>query len=139
MGKRWFASLETVRIPLSEGEWIEVKQQLTYAESKRIAQAGFQMPTFRMGDLPDQNVNDAEIHIDTTKLDLLRMELWVVSWSAMQPNRKGELLQVPVTREAIEALDPDMAKEISEALDAHINAQEQAKNVSAGERSPETK
>ena len=37
MGRNWFVSPETVTLELADGQWIEVKERLTYGEEQRLA------------------------------------------------------------------------------------------------------
>lgn len=108
-----FTDPTTVRLELSDGDWVEAKRGLTYAEQERVS--GAMMRSMRS--------SDDEIGIDWAKHRLLRLESWLVDWSF--EDAKGK--RVPLSRAAISNLDPDTAQEIHEALDTHIEALEAAK------------
>lgn len=140
MGKGWFVAPKTVRIPVEDG-WIEVKERLTYGEEQRFATAMLKMPSFKLRDAGDQEkISNSEVSFDTTRSDAVRMLTWIVAWSAEQENpRTGVVERVPVTMDAIDQLDPDLAKAIDAALTGHIAAMEARKNSLTGDKSPEAK
>ena len=37
MGKNRFVTPDTARVELSDGDWIEIKERLTYGEQQRLA------------------------------------------------------------------------------------------------------
>ena len=114
MGSRSrFVVPSTVRLPLSEGDWIEVHERLSYAESERLTMAAFKPITYTGGGV--------EPEMDWVSHRMLRIQTWLVDWSFLNGDGKS----VPVTRENIERLDTDTADEINEALDAHIERQSQ--------------
>ena len=118
MSKNRFVVPNTVRVELSEGDWIELKDRLTYGEQQRLASAALtRMSNAGAGE-------DAGIDLDFEKHSLMRMQTWLVDWSFLGANGKP----VSVTRAAIAALDPDTAAEIDAAITAHIEALEAAKN-----------
>jgi hypothetical protein len=116
MSRNRFVVPSTVKVDLSEGDWIELKERLTYGEQQRLASSALSRMTNAGA--------DAGIDLDFEKHSLMRMETWVVDWSFVGPNGKP----VEITRRAISALDPDTAAEIDAAITAHIEALEAAKN-----------
>jgi len=140
MAKSWFIAPKTVRVPVEDG-WIDVKERLTYREEQQFATAMLKMPTFKLKDAGDQEkINNSEVSFDTSRSDAIRMLTWIVDWSAEQENpRTGAMERVPVTMEAIDQLDPELAKAIDEALTGHIAAMEARKNSLTGAPSPEAK
>lgn len=110
MGKQRFVSAETVKLDLSEGDWVEVKGRLTYGERQRLAAS-----SFRTGHLGSDAVD-----LDFEAYALTKLETWLVDWSFT--DAKGK--HVSVSRAAIRNLDPETADEITEALNAHIEATE---------------
>lgn len=121
MPRNRFVDPTTVRIDLSEGDWIEVKRGLSYMEQERISSALMR----------SMSTGDSEIGIDWAKHRLLRMESWLTDWSFVGANGKP----VPLSRASINALDPETAKEINDAIDAHIERMdaEKKKMATAGE------
>lgn len=114
--KNRFVTPDTVRIELSDGDWIEIKERLTYGEQQRLA-GGALTRVRGAGD-------NAAIDLDFERYTLLRMLTWLVDWSFVGANGKP----VRVSMSSIAALDPDTAAEIDAAITAHIEALGAAKN-----------
>jgi hypothetical protein len=117
MARSRFVLPNTIRLDLSEGDWIEVKERLTYGEQQRLAGGAMARAT-GMGS------ESVGVDLDFERYNLLRVTTWLVDWSFVDPKDK----QVPVSREAVAALDPDTMVEIDAALTAHIEALEASKN-----------
>lgn len=111
MGRNRFVTPETVRLDLSDGDWIEVKRRLTNGERRRLNTAGLSKS------LTIGNEQNQEIDIDFAEFSLARAAMWIVDWSFEDDGRR-----VAVTRVALESLDEETADEIDKALDAHIEA-----------------
>lgn len=123
-----FADGGQVRLPLSDGDWIAVRRELTYGQQRRLAAAG-------LTGLPDALAaqgQGARLSIDLATFDLERLCTWVLDWSL----RDADGAAVVVSREAIEALHPDTAAEINAALDAHVEALEAKKAPAVGATAP---
>lgn len=105
--KNRFVQPDIARLDLSDSDWVEVKERLTYAEHQRLYSS--MLRTVKEGG------GDGEIGVDLGRFNLLRLETWLVDWSFRDANDKP----VPLTRAAIENLDPDTVREIDEALDRH--------------------
>lgn len=119
MGKNRFVTPDTARVELSDGDWIEIKERLTYGEQQRLAGGALtRMSGTGYG---------AAIDLDFERYNLLRMETWLVDWSFVGANGKP----VKLSRAAIAALDPETAAEIDAALTKHIEEIEAAKNPPA--------
>ena len=112
-----FVSADTVRLDLSDGDWIEVKAQLTYAETVELQAAG-------VGD----TLKDGDLKMDWVLYKMARINTWVIDWSFEDANEK----RVPCTPQAVATLDPDTADEIDRALDAYLERQAEAKKEKAG-------
>ena len=107
MGRNRFVAPLTVRLDLSDGDWIEVKERLTYGEQQRISSSGVKY-------------RDADgLVLDLEKSGVTRLLTWIADWSFVGPDDK----QRPVTKEAIWELDPGTAREIDAALSEHISEQ----------------
>lgn len=113
-----FVQPETVRLDLSDGDWIEVKKQLTWGEQQEFANCGLS-PTVK---------GPQELQVDWAQVARRRLLIWLVDWSLVGPN--GKLM--PVTANSVNALDPETGDEIVEALDRHITALAEAKKATAG-------
>jgi hypothetical protein len=110
VSKQRFVTPETVRLELSDGDWIEVKGRLTYGEQQHLSGSALKSASFGTSDLT----------IDYEAYAITRLETWLVDWSFV--GAKGQ--QVPVSLSAISNLDPATAAEIDAALTAHIEALE---------------
>lgn len=122
-----FASGAAVKLPLSDGDWVLVHAELTYGQQRRLATAG-------IDGVPKALAADGEgppLKVDWAEYDLERLAVWVMDWSF----RDGDGDRVPVSRQSIEALHPDTADEIQQALTRHIEALEAKKGTPAGESS----
>ncbi len=119
MGRMRFVQPLTVTLELSDGDTIEVKQRLTYGEEQQLANASI------IG-----TVNDAmkpDIKLDMSRYGMRRMAMWLVDWSFVGPDGKV----MPITEQTLASLDSDTAKEIDDALDAHIARMDEEKKVKA--------
>ena len=108
-----FASGAQVRLELSDGDWVSVRQELSYGQQRRLAASG-------LTGIDQAAAEGERLKVDLAAYDIERLALWVLDWSFRDAD--GE--HVVVSREAIEALHPDTAAEINAALDRHIEAQE---------------
>jgi hypothetical protein len=123
-----FASGAAVKLPLTDGDWVLVHAELTYGQQRRLASAG-------LTGLPDalaQQGQGEPLGIDLAAYDIERLVTWVMDWSF----RDADGDHVGVSREAIEALHPDTAAELQQALDAHVEALEAKKAPAAGATEP---
>ena len=115
---KWFVEPNTVRLELSDGEWVEVKEELTYGEQQRLSNAA--MTRFQ-----DASAPTPRIELDFERYQIIRLKTWLTDWSAKGRDGKS----IKITDESIRALRSDMAAEIDQALTAHIEALEAAKNA----------
>ena len=119
-----FASGAGVRLELSDGDWVLVRQELTYGQQRRLAGAGLSgVPQA----LAEQGQGES-LSIDLAAFDIERLVTWIMDWSFVDADGG----HVVVSREAIEALHPDTAAELQQALDAHVEALEAKKGAPAG-------
>lgn len=99
-----FVTPEIVRLPLSEGDWIEVKKRLTVGEA-RTATTSF----------------IGKFHGDgsrTPNPEMLGMG-WVFAYLVRWSFRDANDLPVSVSLDALKSLDLDSYREIEEAIEAH--------------------
>jgi hypothetical protein len=111
-----FASGAAVKLPLSEGDWVLVRAELTYGQQRRLATIGITGVPAALaaeGEAPS-------LKVDWAAYDIERLCTWVMDWSF----RDADGDPVVVSREAVEALHPDAAAEVQAALTAHIEALE---------------
>lgn len=118
-----FVLPESVRLPLSDGDWIEVKRKLTSGELRRMQGAGFVYA--RDPEKPEGYT----VEIDNHRLSTARVATYLVDWSFVDDQDKPvKLLDDPRGRlQQIDALDPDTLDEIDKAIDAHLEAQAKEK------------
>jgi hypothetical protein len=101
-----------VQLTLSDGDWIEVKERLTFGEQQRLTAATLaQSGSLTKGE-------ELSVSLDMASYKTARMVAYLTDWSFRDEDDRS----VPVSRSAIETLDPATADEIDKALDAHIEA-----------------
>lgn len=105
MGRNRFVVPNVVRLPLSDGDWIEVKERLTVGEARRATQSF-------VGSITSEGARTP----NTAELGLGQVLAYLVDWSFRDANDKP----VSVSFDAIKALDIEAFREIDDALDAHI-------------------
>lgn len=114
-----FVRPETVRLDLSDGDWIEVKRTLSIGERRKVYarsaryEGGHVVPDFEM-------------------VDKALVLQYLVDWSFVDDQDK----RVPVTSDALDNLTPESWREIDAAIKAHEEAQAAARPTT-GETSPE--
>ncbi len=107
-----FASGAAVKLPLSDGDWVLVRAELSYAQQRRLAAAG-------LSGVPDvlaEALQGRQLSVDLAAYDLERLVMWLLDWSFVDAD--GE--HVVVSREAIENLTPETGEEINAALSEYI-------------------
>ena len=114
MSRNRFVLPETVRLELSDGDWIEAKKRLTYGEQQRLA-GGALRPKLIDGEI--------DISLDLETHSILRLSTWIIDWSFCD----GKGKQVEVSGDAIASLDPDTVDEIEAVLTTHIRSLEEEK------------
>lgn len=116
---------ETVRLPLSEGDWIEVKKRLTVGEERDLLSLAIR------GYRPDGSID-----IDAHRLAFLKGAIYIRAWSLIGPD--GAIVwpvNVSIDKkvEILRSLDSDTLVEIEAAIDAHRAAVETDPNGGSGE------
>jgi hypothetical protein len=120
---------ETVKVELSDGDWVLFKKVLSNGERRRISSAAF-------GNLKGSlagNQNANEIVVDWESLELDRVFTWLHGWSFTDASGKP----VQLNKENVGLLDNDTFEEIKALLDAHVQSKEKngltpATNTDAG-------
>lgn len=112
MARNRFVVPGTVRLDISDGDWIEVRERLDFGETQALTAAMLsQTGTLTGGEAPTVTLDMAGYKVE-------RMAVYVVEWSFRDANDRP----VEVSRATIKSLDVDTANEIDAALDAHIEA-----------------
>ena len=123
-----FASGAVERLPLSEGDWVLVRRELSYAQQRRLATAG-------LSGVPQALVEGGQgekLTVDLAAFDIEKLVTWVIDWSFTD----GDGNHVTVSRETIEGLTMDTAEEIHRALSAYIADQDEKKGRGGGSSAP---
>ena len=123
MARNRFVTGETVRLDLSDGDWIEVKRELSFGEQQELMAVGVRVAGGF--DNPTMDMNIAEAHI----FSLLQ---WLVDWSFT--NDKG--IKVPLSPASIRNLDLETAAEVEAALMAHKLELEKNSAATTGPTAP---
>lgn len=116
-GRGRFVSSGTVRIDLSEGDWIDIKRELTYGEEQHLASTG-------LVSLKETDNGKGELGIDWGALNLAKIETWVIDWSFTNDDDK----RMPVDKSTVRNLKADTAVEILTAIDKYEAATDELKN-----------
>ena len=122
MARNRFVKPDTVTLPISDGDWVEVKRRLTAGEYReRLARE------YALGD-------DNRFRADLRQQGIAMIAAYVVEWSLTDDGKA-----VPFTEDALKSVDIDTFREILKAVEAHDEADEAArsaeKNAPAGANS----
>lgn len=104
MGRCRFVQPGIVRLPLSDGEWIDAKQELTAGEQRHYM-AGYVIE-MKAGE---------RATVDPERVGVTRILEYVVAWSLLGFDGKPE----PFSESALRAVDMDTYREIDATIDAH--------------------
>ncbi len=111
----------TRKLPLSQNDWVEVKQELTSGEHRRMFLA--QLNSTELGSKPT---------LDLKNVGVSRVLGYVVDWSFVGFDDKP----LPVTAETLDKFDGETFQELLAAIDTHHEAWEKAvdarKNAQTG-------
>lgn len=122
MARCRFVTPDSVRLSISDGDWIEVKKELNVGEQRRI-----------FARLVKSMEVGQTVKLDPEQVGRSKVVEYLIGWSLTDAKGKP----VPVTEGAIDSMDADTFKEIREAIEAHEETQdaarEAAKNAPAGE------
>jgi hypothetical protein len=134
MARNRFVRPETVRYDLSDGDWIEIKRELSYGEAQKLAGAA---TSGLKGFGTDESGEEQELSIglDLERYELLKFWTWLVDWSF----RDEEDKPVPVSMAALRALTEETGEEIAQAIQRHEEALAEEKKAQPGETSPTPK
>ncbi len=122
MSKNRFVSLDTTRIDLSDGDWIELKNEISYGERQRLNNSA--LDKIGASDASQGQV-PSELGINFARFNLLRMYIWIADWSFC--DAKGK--HADLTLDTISHLSEGAAAEIETALTKHIEGLETAKKA----------
>ena len=135
MGRVRFVQPSRVRLHLTEGDWIDVKKNLSYGETVSLqgaAMTAVEAKTFFGG---GDGSDDGMARIDVARGAVEVIHTWLLDWSF----KDNEDRPVKITRDAIRALDAETAGEIHSALSRHMEDVAEEKKAATTTSSPETK
>src|SRR5262245_1132435 len=111
-----FVRPESDKLDLSHGDWVLVKRRLTAGEQRRA----FARTVKRM------QVGEAT-QLDPEAIGLSVMVVYLLDWSLTDDSGQVVLIRdqpESAVESALLQLDPDSFREISDAIDAHVQAQQ---------------
>ncbi len=110
MGRCRVVKPEVIRLPLSSGDFIDVKSQLTAGET-RMVYAGM---------VKEQRFGE-QATADPTRVGLTKIMQYLLAWSLVDLEGKP----LPLTESDLLGQDMPTFLEINEAIDAHVLKMEQ--------------
>ena len=121
-GFKWFEdSVETTKLDIGNGFWIEARNFLTVEDHLYIQSAGL-VALRAQNDVPKSQQMD--IRIDSVRQKIARMEKYIVRWNATRTNPKTKREEpVAVSSDAFRNLSLAAFDAIEKALDQHIERQ----------------
>lgn len=123
MGSKWYVSPEVVRLPLTNGDWIEVKRELTIGETKAVVQRSTKYI----------EVNGEVVGVrDDTEFDTELALAYIVAWSATDKNG----VSLPLSKDALLAQSNDHYREITRAITVFSATRVKEKNDQNSEKTP---
>ena len=127
-----FVEPKTRRIDIGDGDWIEVRAQLSAGEAKEMRTAGF--THMQQGDDAAIEAGDGQVKIGVNwkRMSLAKLRAYLVDWNA----KDGQQRPVPYSTEALAQLDEADFDRIEAAVNAHIVELNDAKKKTASEKSP---
>jgi hypothetical protein len=119
VGRNRFVKPGTTRLDISDSDWFEVKDKLSYGEEQKLA--GAMTPSMT----PGTKTQSAVVDLDWGQYAIERLLVWVVDWSFEDDNGK----QQKVTKDTIFSLDAETVEEMDAALERHIAEMEEKKGA----------
>lgn len=123
---------DTVRLELTDGDWLLVKKRLTTGEQRTMFAR--MVKTMRSGEKPD---------LLPETVGVAQVAIYLVDWSILDADEKPVVVRgksFDDVMKILQGLDPEDFAEIAEAIDAHEAAmlaeREQEKKVFSGENAP---
>ena len=128
MSRYRFVEPASTRCDLSDGDWVEFKNLLSFGEATKIRQAALPKLTRSEEGRPTGDIDWREYRI-------VRLLVWITAWSFR--TRDGKKSKT-ISRENLEALQEDTFVEQEKALDQHVEAMEAEPARPSGDSTPET-
>jgi hypothetical protein len=113
-GRCRFVQPDVVRLPLSEGEWVDAKKELNAGEQRRVFSRLVKAMHF-----------GEKAELNPEQVGFSKVVEYVVGWSLVDLSGKP----VPVSEAAISNLDAGTYAEIVRVIDIHENEVESAREL----------
>jgi len=110
MGRCRMVDPELVRLPLSDGDFLDVKRALTAGEQREVF----------IQQIKGVVTSGRATELDPRKMGVTRICAYVVGWSLV--DQAGRPL--PFSEATLLLQDSDTYREIGDAIDAHVEAEE---------------
>lgn len=121
MARNRFVQPDTVRIDLSDGDYIIIKKELNAGEQRRV-----------FSDFVKEARSGEAFQLDPEKVGLTKILGYLIAWSFVDADGKP----VEVSEGAVKSLDMASFREVKDAIDAHDDQvekdREARKNGTAG-------
>jgi hypothetical protein len=104
MGRNRFVQPDTVRLDLSDGDYIDIKKELNAGENRRVF--GRLVKDMRAGEA---------VTLEPEQVGLTKIVEYLIGWSFTDNDGRP----VDLSEGAINNLDQDTYREISDAIDSH--------------------
>lgn len=125
MARNRFPQPDVVRLPLSDGDWIEIKKELNIGEEKDVS-----LLALRSVGMDEQGRN--KLQHDYQLTPFAKAVVYLVSWSLWNADGPVKLHDDQKARlSQLRALDRDSWEEITAAIDKHEEAYLEGKKSQA--------
>jgi hypothetical protein len=118
--RNFFVVPSEVDLPIFPDEggnyYVTVKERLSYGEQKLLESASLTSLHYNANNVE----GESEIGLDFHRHAMLRLMTWITDWNLTDHTGKT----LPVSKSAIQNLDPAVAEEIIRVLDEHVLALE---------------
>lgn len=113
-----FVSPDVVRLPLTDGDWIDVKKRLNTGEQRRV-----------FAKMARDMVPGEKVKLDPEQVGLAKVIEYLIAWSFTDNGKP-----VALSPDALGNLDVDTFNEIREAIEAHEEIQDAEREKEKNER-----
>lgn len=118
-----FAPTIGVRLELSDGEWIEIRNELTAGIARQVNSSALARLV-----ADDSTESGRAVTLDWKKMSVERVFAYLIAWSAKDDHGKP----VKITRDAVAELDEASFDEIENAITKHVETRDKEKNATSG-------
>lgn len=125
MARNRFPQPDVERLPLSDGDWIEIKKELNVGEEKDVT-------LLSLREVSEGKDGQTRLTHDYQLTPFAKAVVYLVSWSFWNADGPVKLHDDQKKRLAqLRALDRDSWTEITDAIDKYEEAREEAKKLRA--------